>query len=143
MMQFICFTEDRSLAAELQISLHHHSPAITMFTAAALSEDVRQQVRQIAPDLILLELTSGLANAHMLFYLRSEQVTRATPIIALTSDATTAHYAPILGADAVMMLPASAAQVGQVISRLLQLPSALEIGAALPPARATQPAHLK
>lgn len=143
MMQLICFSEDRTLAAELHASLHHHSPAIAVFTASALSQAVRQQVQRISPDMIVLELTSGLGNAHMLFYLRAEQATRSTPILVLTDESTTAHYATILGADAVLMLPTTTGQIGQMISRLLKLPAAIEIGATLPIARATQPVHLK
>jgi DNA-binding response OmpR family regulator len=143
MMQLICFSEDRTLAAELHTSLHHHSPAITVFPASALSEAVRQQVQRISPDMIVLELTSGLGNAYMLFYLRAEQATRATPILVLTDETTTAHYASILGADAVLMLPTTKGQLGQTVSRLLRLPAAIEIGATLPIARPAQRAHLK
>ena len=71
---------------------------------------------QLAPDVILLELSQTVDSPHLYFFLRSDQVTRHIPIILLSSGARLSQLAAMLGADGCLQRPFVADQISSMVA---------------------------
>ena len=111
MARIVCFTDNTTVARVVQHELTDRQHALHFLSSSRLTDDLRQSVRRLAPDVILLELSQTIDNPHLYFFLRSDKATRNTPIIILSSGARLAQQAAMLGADGYLQRPLSAPQV--------------------------------
>jgi len=116
MARIICFTDNAAVAHVIQQGLVDRQHTLHVLSASRLTEDLRQTVRRLAPDIILLELAQTIDNPHLYFFLRSDQATRNIPIIVLSSGARLAHQAAMLGADGYLQRPYLADQLSSVVA---------------------------
>lgn len=117
MCRIICFVDSSTLATTVQQMAASHD--LHLLSASRLANDVRMSVQQINPDLVLLELNPTMDNAHLYFFLRSDQATRTTPIILISPSELSAHQSAIFGADAIMSRKQIASNLHQTLVRLL------------------------
>ncbi|MDZ4718501.1 MAG: response regulator [Roseiflexaceae bacterium] len=130
MVRIACFADDETLLAAIHRALHQHGVSLSTLSASALSDDVRQAARGVAPDLILLELAPTLTNAHLVFFLRADKALRSVPIILLSHTSHLTSHAAALGADAFLRLPATREQIADTVFNLLPSMPAREVGIA-------------
>ncbi|MBK9710332.1 MAG: hypothetical protein IPO81_03215 [Kouleothrix sp.] len=90
--------------------------SIHIMSASRLTNELRQAVQSLAPDLILLELSHAIDNPHLYFFLRSDRVTRNTPIILVSAGRRLAHQAEIFDADGYLQRPFAAEQFHNVVA---------------------------
>ncbi|MBC8161787.1 MAG: hypothetical protein H7Z42_11265 [Roseiflexaceae bacterium] len=100
MCTIVCFTDSGTVTSAVQATLGDHD--LHMLSASRLSADVRDVVQRLAPDVVLLELSRAMDNAHIFFFLRSDQTTRETPIVLVSANESSTHQARVLEADAVL-----------------------------------------
>jgi CheY-like chemotaxis protein len=122
MARIACFADSATLFGCVQHGLSGSDHELFHHSSSRLSIEIRQSIRQLAPDLILMELTPRLDNPHLYFFLRSDAVTRHIPVIMMSSSSHVALHAVALGADGFLHAPFSGEQIGQVLDRLLPLP---------------------
>src|SRR5512143_4069180 len=99
MARIVCFTDNAAVARVIQQGLADRQHMLHFMSASRLTEDLRQSVRRLVPDVILLELSQTIDNPHLYFFLRSDQATRNIPIILLSAGTRLAQQAAMLGAD--------------------------------------------
>ena len=116
MARIVCFTDNAAVARVIQQGLAERQHLVDFMSASRLTEDLRQTVRRLAPDVILLELSQTIDNPHLYFFLRSDQATRNTPIILLSSGTRLAQQAAMLGADGYLQRPFLADQLSSVVA---------------------------
>jgi CheY-like chemotaxis protein len=124
MARIVCFTDNTTVARIVQHSLTDRQHTLHFLAASRLTDDLRQQVRRLAPDVILLELSQAIDNAHLFFFLRSDQATRHIPVIMLSSGARLAQQAAMLGADGYLQRPFLADQLSSMVATHLAPASA-------------------
>lgn len=124
MCRIICFTDTGAVASTVEATLGDHD--LYLLSATRLTADVRDLVKRLAPDVVLLELTRALDNAHLFFFLRSDQVTRDTPVILVSPSDFTTHHADILEADSVLGHATLADHLSSTVARLM--PKARAVG---------------
>lgn len=130
MVRIACFIDDEFLRTAVQSALNQPTTSLNIFAASNLSDAVRQKARSVAPDLILLELAAGLSNAHIVFFLRADSVTRSIPIVVLSYAASLATYAAAFDVDAFVRLPATIEQISEAALQFMPLLPAREVGVA-------------
>jgi CheY-like chemotaxis protein len=116
MARIVCFTDNTAVARVVQHGLTDRQHTIHFLSASRLTEDLRQSVRRLAPDVILLELSQTIDNPHLYFFLRSDTATRNIPIIILSSGARLAQQAAMLGADGYLQRPFLADQLSSMVA---------------------------
>lgn len=99
MARIVCFSDSSALVRTVRHGLSGRDHALFPLPGSQLSDSLRRTVRQLAPDVVLLELTSTLDNPFLLFFLRSDAATRDVPVIVVAPDGELAPYADALGAD--------------------------------------------
>ena len=99
MARIVCFSDSPALVRTVRHGLTGRDHALFPLPGSQLSDSLRRTVRQLAPDVVLLELTSTLDNPFLFFFLRSDAATRDVPVIVVTADGDLAPYADALGAD--------------------------------------------
>jgi CheY-like chemotaxis protein len=119
MAHIICFSDSAAVISAVRQGLSDADHALHVLPASRLSEDVRQTVRTLSPEVILLELSQALDNPHLYFFLRSDQTTRYTPIILLSGSARVERYAQILDADAYLQRPFISEQLQRTVGACL------------------------
>ena len=119
MARIVCFTDNTAVARVVQHELTDRQHALHFLSASRLTDDLRQSVRRLAPDVILLELSQTIDNPHLYFFLRSDKATRNTPIIVLSSGARRAQQAAMLGADGYLQRPFLAEQLSSMVANHL------------------------
>jgi len=119
MARIICFTDNAAIARVIQQGLADRQHVLQFLSASRLTETLRQSVRRVAPDVILLELSQTIDNPHLFFFLRSDQATRKIPIILLSSGARLAQQAAMLGADGYLQRPFLADQLSSMVAAQL------------------------
>jgi CheY-like chemotaxis protein len=119
MARIICFTDNTTVARVVQHELTDRQHALHFLSASKLTDDLRQSVRRLAPDVILLELSQTIDNPHLFFFLRSDKATRNTPIIVLSSGTHLAQQAAMLGADGYLQRPFLAEQLSSMVANHL------------------------
>jgi CheY-like chemotaxis protein len=119
MARIVCFTDNTSVASVVQHELTDRQHALHFLSASRLTDDLRQSVRRLAPDVILLELSQTIDNPHLYFFLRSDKATRNTPIIVLSSGTRLAQQAAMLGADGYLQRPFLAEQLSSMVAGYL------------------------
>lgn len=124
MARIVCFTDNTAVASVVQHALTDRQHVLHFLSASRLTDDLRQNVRRLAPDVILLELSQTIDNPHLYFFLRSDKATRSTPIIILSSGARLAHQAAMLGADGYLQRPFLTDQLSNMVTDHLAPPSA-------------------
>ena len=124
MARIVCFTDNTTVARTVQHSLADRQDTLHFLAASRLTDDLRQQVRRLAPDVILLELSQTIDNLHLFFFLRSDQATRHIPVIMLSSGALLAQQATMLGADGYLQRPFLADQLSSMVATHLAPASA-------------------
>jgi CheY-like chemotaxis protein len=124
MARIVCFTDNAAVARTIQQGLTDRQHTLHFLAASRLTDDLRQQVRRLAPDVILLELSQTIDNPHLYFFLRSDQATRNIPVIMLSSGGRLAQQATMLGADGYLQRPFLADQLSTMVATHLTLQSA-------------------
>jgi CheY-like chemotaxis protein len=124
MARIVCFTDNTAVARVVQQELTDQQHALHFLSSSRLTDDLRQSVRRLAPDVILLELSQTIDNPHLYFFLRSDKATRNTPIIVLSSGTRLAQQAAMLGADGYLQRPFLAEQLSSMVSEHLTLSNA-------------------
>ena len=119
MARIVCFTDNAAVARTIQQGLIDRQHALHFLSASRLTDDLRQNVRRLAPDVILLELSQTIDNPHLFFFLRSDKATRNTPIIVLSNGARLAQQAAMLGADGYLERPFLADQLSSMVANHL------------------------
>jgi ActR/RegA family two-component response regulator len=131
MGRIVYLAEDKTLASAVWQALSRVGSQISVLPAAYLSDTLRDTIRQLEPDLFLLDLASGLSNTPMFFFLRADSATRTIPICVLGYGPLAAQHAAALGADGFVRLPASADEILECTLALMPHPIAREVGASL------------
>jgi CheY-like chemotaxis protein len=116
MARIVCFTDNAAVARVIQQGLQDSQHSLHFLAASRLTEDLRQTVRRLTPDVILLELLQTIDNPHLYFFLRSDQATRNTPIILLSSGTRLAQQAAMLGADGYLPRPYIAEELSSMVT---------------------------
>lgn len=116
MARIVCFTDNAAIIHTVQQGLRDRQHSLHFLAASQLTSELRQTVQQLAPDVILLELSQTLDNPHLFFFLRSDQLTRHIPIILLSSGARLSHQAAMLGADGYLQRPFAADQISSMVA---------------------------
>ena len=124
MARIVCFTDNTAVARVVQHELTDRHHALHFLSSSRLTDDLRQSVRRLAPDVILLELSQTIDNPHLYFFLRSDKATRNTPIIVLSSGTRLAQQAAMLGADGYLQRPFLAEQLSSMVANHLAPQSA-------------------
>lgn len=119
MARITCFADSPVLMQQLQQCFANGEHSIQMVTASRLTRGLRDEVQSFAPDLILMELSQSMDNPHIFFFLRSDQVTRHTPIVVFSNSARSAEEAAILGADGYLPRVFAPAQLHSQMNTLL------------------------
>jgi CheY-like chemotaxis protein len=116
MARIVCFSDNAAVAHVVQQGVRDRQHTLHFLAASRLTNDLRQTVQRLAPDVILLELSQAIDNPHLYFFLRSDQFTRNIPIILLSSGARLAQQASMLGADGYLQRPFAADQLSRMIA---------------------------
>ncbi|MFL5800475.1 MAG: response regulator [Roseiflexaceae bacterium] len=124
MARIVCFTDNTAVARIVQHSLTDRQHTLHFLAASRLTDDLRQHVRRLAPDVILLDLSQTIDNPHLYFFLRSDEATRHIPVIMLSSGARLAQQATMLGADGYLQRPFLADQLSSMVATHLAPSSA-------------------
>lgn len=119
MARIVCFSDNAVVARVVRQGLNDQEHSLHILAASRLTNDLRQAVRHLAPDVILLELSQALDNPHLYFFLRSDQATRHIPIILLSAGARLEQQAAMLGADGYLQRPFAAEQLWSAVSSYL------------------------
>ncbi len=119
MAQIVCFSDTAALAHMVRGTLCDPSHALTLLPASRLDHCVRDRVAELHPSLILLELNRACDNAHLLFFLRSDEATRRVPIVLLSTSARLDQCAAVLEVDGYLRMPFDAAELVLLIGGLL------------------------
>ncbi|HWQ15511.1 MAG TPA: response regulator [Roseiflexaceae bacterium] len=99
MARIVCFSDSAALVRAVRLGLSGREHAIFPLPGSRLTDDLRRTVRQLAPDIVLLELSQTLDNPHLFIFLRADEATRNVPVIVLASSPQLDLYATALGAD--------------------------------------------
>ncbi len=118
MARIICMFDSPTLGRSVDQALNH-SHHVSYLPASQLDDSVRDQIVELQPDLILLELTPRMDNPHLFFFLRAEASTRAVPIVMVSSHPALASYADMLGADGSLIAPLAAADIHETIAAFI------------------------
>jgi DNA-binding response OmpR family regulator len=105
MDRIVCFSDDASLASAIRQGIAEAGYELCVLPASRLSNELRDKVRKLSPKLILMKLTPAFDNAHLFFFLRSDNATRETPLILVSDSARHEQQAAILGADGFLLEP--------------------------------------
>lgn len=105
MARILCFSDTTSVAFALQQGREERNDDVHVLSASRLSDQTRERVRQLNPDVIIMEVTRALDNPHIFFFLRSDQSTRMTPIILVSTTGQLALHAEIFQADSYVENP--------------------------------------
>lgn len=116
MARIVCFSDNAIVAGTVRQGLSDRGDSLHFLAASHLTNDLRQAVRRLAPDVILLELSQAIDNPHLYFFLRSDQATRDIPIILLSSGARIEQQAAMLGADGYVQRPFAVDQLQSVVA---------------------------
>lgn len=117
MARIICFADNAAVVNAVQQGLGEGNHTIHLLSASQLTSSLRQTVQNIAPDIILLELSHATDNPHLYFFLRADSVTRNTPIILVsTAGKPLAQQAEILGADGYIERPLATEQLRRAVA---------------------------
>jgi CheY-like chemotaxis protein len=116
MARIVCFTDSAAIIHVVQQGLRDRQHSLHFLAASQLSSELRLTVQQLAPDVILLELSQTLDNPHLYFFLRSDQATRHIPIIMLSSGGRLSQQAAMLGADGYLQRPFAADQLSSMVA---------------------------
>ena len=119
MARIICFADSSAVLHAVQQGLGHEEHTIHLMSASRLSGELRQAVQGIAPDIILLELSHATDNPHLYFFLRSDHVTRNTPIILVSAGKRLSKQAEMLDADGYLQRPFIPEQVRSAVGPYL------------------------
>jgi len=119
MARIICFADNAAVTHAVQQGLDDREHTLHLLPASRLTNELRQAVQSFSPDLILLELSHGMDNPHLYFFLRSDYTTRNTPIIIVSPGARLAQQAEILEADGYLQRPFAAEQLLCAVSSFL------------------------
>jgi CheY-like chemotaxis protein len=129
MARIVCFADNAAVANVVQQGLGDREHTLYFLTASRLTNELRQTVQHLAPDVILLELSHALDNPHLYFFLRADRATRHIPIILVSSGARLEQQAAILGADGYLQRPFGVEQLWKAVSAYLMPQQALAAAA--------------
>src|SRR5215475_12536912 len=124
MTRIICFSDSAATIGLVRQGLSGREHTLHIMAASRLTNDLRQTVQRLAPDVILLELSQTIDNPHLYFFLRSDQATRHIPVIVLSSGGRLAQQAAMLGADGYLQRPFLADQLMSMVATHLAPQSA-------------------
>src|SRR5689334_17552954 len=116
MANIVCFCDTTAVTYVVQQGFIDSEHDLYLLSASCLTKKTREEIYQLVPDVILLELTPALDNAHLYFFLRSDQYTRHIPIILLSSNLHLQQQAAILEADGYLQRPFGDEQLWKVIA---------------------------
>jgi CheY-like chemotaxis protein len=119
MARIVCFTDQEELIRVTRQGLHVCGHTLSALSASSLTDNTRQAVQCLSPDLVLLEISHSLDNPHLFFFLRSDAVTRDVPIIVVSSSPQIEQHAAILGAQGHLSFPFTAEQLCMTVQALL------------------------
>jgi CheY-like chemotaxis protein len=105
MARVVCFIDTNTIEYAMQQAMYGSEHDVYLLSASHLTCETRAAVCDIAPDIILLELTRALDNAHLYFFLRADQCTRDVPIILISGNPRLDQQAAILQADSFIQCP--------------------------------------
>ena len=112
MAQIVCFADNAAVVEAVMQGLGESDHTVHMLSASRLTGELRQQVQELAPDIILLELSHATDNPHLYFFLRSDSITRSTPVLLVSgASRPLAQQAEILGADGYIERPLAGEQI--------------------------------
>lgn len=144
MARIACFSDSATLVRETRLGVGDREHAIYPLPSSQLTDDLRRTVRQLAPDIALLELTHALDNPHLFIFLRADAATRDIPIVVISSSEQLELYAAALGADAYLRSPFTPEQLAQVLEPYIgplhtPAPQVVELPAPRPARRVPAP----
>src|SRR5262245_22692873 len=116
MARIVCFSDNAGIVRVVRQGLNDLEHSLQVLAASRLTNDLRQTVQRLAPDVILLELSQAIDNPHLYFFLRSDQATRHIPIILLSASGRLEQQAAMLGADGYLQRPFAADQLWRMVS---------------------------
>jgi len=119
MARITCFIDTPALAQQVQKLFEQSDHHVQFVSASHLNRALRDQVQRFAPDLVLMELAQSIDNPHIFFFLRSDDITRRTPIMVFSNSVRLADEARILGADAHLPRNFGIAQLRTLVKNLL------------------------
>ena len=125
MAKILCFCDTTAIAYAVQQGFIDSEHDLHLLSASCLTNQTREEIYQLGPDVILLELTPALDNAHLYFFLRADRYTRHIPIILLSGSLRLQQQAIVLEADGYLQRPFGNEQLWQVISANLPSQQAL------------------
>jgi CheY-like chemotaxis protein len=115
MAKIVCFCDTTAITYAVQQGFIDSGHDLHLLSASSLTNKTREKMYQLAPDIILLELTAAPDNAHLYFFLRSDQYTRDIPVILLSNNVRLQQQAAILAADGYLQRPFGNEQLWDVI----------------------------
>jgi CheY-like chemotaxis protein len=115
MARIACFSDSTALVRAARLGLSGREHAIYPLPCSRLTDDLRQTVRQFAPDVALFELNHALDNPHLFIFLRADAATRDVPVIVVSEDEQLELYAIALGADGFLHSPFAQLQLEQAL----------------------------
>ncbi|MEN9937881.1 MAG: hypothetical protein RLZZ387_4460 [Chloroflexota bacterium] len=118
MARIVCFIDSAALVGAVRHGLSGREHALFPLPSSRLTDDLRRTVRQLSPDLFLLELTHALDNPHLFIFLRADAATRDVPVVVLAAGQKLALYAEALGADDFLSSAFGPAELNAVVNRL-------------------------
>jgi CheY-like chemotaxis protein len=124
MARIICFSDSAAVIHAVEQGLDDAEHSIHMMSASRLTDELRETVQQLSPDVILLELSHAIDNPHLYFFLRADCSTRNTPIILVSAGQRLAQQAEILGADGYLQRPFASEQLLGAVTPYLELQQA-------------------
>jgi CheY-like chemotaxis protein len=116
MTQVVCFSDSAAVISAVRQGLTAEEVVVHTLPASRLTDELRQMVCALAPDLFLLELSQALDNPHIYFFLRSDHATRNIPVVLISAGSRLEQHAKMLEADGYLQRPFVAAQVQQAVS---------------------------
>ena len=125
MAKVLCFCDTSAVTYAVQQGLIGSEHELHMRSASYLTNQTREEIYRLAPDIVLLELTPALDNAHLYFFLRADKYTRHIPIILLSNSLRLHQQATILEANGYLQRPFGNEQLHKVIATNLLRQQAL------------------
>ncbi len=111
MPQVLCLTESTTLAAIVRRAAGSRGDTVAMLSNRHLTDATRQTIRQIAPDIIVIELNTGLDNLPLYLFLRSDDALANARIVVLWPQIELDPQVYMLEADGYLCHPLTADRV--------------------------------
>lgn len=100
-----CLADTPALVSQISQQVEELGHQVQVHCASYLDRTIRQGLRTLKPDIILLELTRALDNPHLYFFMRTDSLLRDVPVILVAHGHNLSERAAVLGADGFLNSP--------------------------------------